>query len=153
MQYKNIKALKQADATLKPWLALRDSDKPHKGFLRLIRKALNIPVAILAKKLKVSQQNVFNLERAECRQNITLKKLNEIAMAMDCMLIYAIVPQKGTLSSFVDSVAQKKAHHLLKKTEHTMELEGQANKLFKETKGLLKERVKDGSLKNIWNHE
>jgi predicted DNA-binding mobile mystery protein A len=57
--------------------------------------------AQLATRMGVSQSTVSEMEKAEVRGAIQLSSLKRAAEAMNCMLVYALVPNK-TLESFPD---------------------------------------------------
>lgn len=80
--------------------------------------------ADLARRLCVSGAAIAKLERAEADGRITLAKLNEVAKALDCTVVYALIP----VSSLEDSV-QSQAHRVASKqlgyVDGTMALEDQ----------------------------
>jgi transcriptional regulator with XRE-family HTH domain len=78
-------------------LAARQKN-PAPAFLRAIRNAIGIPIAEIARELKVNRSVLFRLEESEERGTISLKALERVAAAMGFKLVYAIVPQgKETL--------------------------------------------------------
>jgi predicted DNA-binding mobile mystery protein A len=80
--------------------------------------------AVLARRLGVSSDAVSKLERAELRGGITTDKLAEVARALDCTLVYALVPN-STLEQTVKTQARAQAMELLGYASRTMALEGQ----------------------------
>jgi predicted DNA-binding mobile mystery protein A len=78
----------------------------------------------LAQRLGVTRDAVWKLERAEADGRITLAKLEQIAEAMECRLVYAIVP-RTTLRELVLKRARSAAQERLGYALHTMELEAQ----------------------------
>lgn len=108
--------------------SLRDSAahaKPPKGWLRAMRDALGMTTRQFAQRLGVSQPTAFNLEQSEMRETISLKRLREAAEALDCTLVYALVPRKP-LSELVEDRARALADAQLARLHHTMSLEDQA---------------------------
>ena len=99
--------------------------KPHSGWVKAIRTALGMSQRDLAARLGVSDVAVHKLERAEQDGRITLGKLREVAAAMDCTVVYALVPN----SSLEDTV-QRQAHRVaaarLGYAADTMSLEDQS---------------------------
>jgi predicted DNA-binding mobile mystery protein A len=81
--------------------------------------------AVLAQRLGVSGSAVNQLERAELHGGITTGKLAEVAAALDCTLLYALVPT-STLEQTVNSQAESAAAQLLGYAARTMALEDQA---------------------------
>lgn len=80
--------------------------------------------AVLAERLGVSSAAVNKLEGAELHGGITTKKLAEVAAALDCTLVYALVP-KGTLEQTVMNQARTEASRVLRYAARTMALEAQ----------------------------
>jgi hypothetical protein len=66
----------------------------------------------MAEDLEISPSMVFQLERSERNETITLKRLKEVAWSMECQLVYCIVPRAGKfeeqLLEFAKRLAQKK---------------------------------------------
>jgi predicted DNA-binding mobile mystery protein A len=90
-----VVAQKDLDRELRPFLTARRVHRPSGGWLRTVRKALGLSAAAMAKDLKVSPSAVFQMERAESKDTITLRRLEDAARAMSCQLVYAIVPYQG----------------------------------------------------------
>ena len=119
--------------TLDKYLNLiRICDRPGSGWIAAIRKGLGMSVRQLAERIGITQQSVSELEAREIDGSITLKSLRRAAEAMNCQLVYAIVPNKGqvkgkvSLKSIVRMRALKKAKELVESVDQTMMLEGQA---------------------------
>ena len=71
--------------------------------LRRVRQVLGLPMAEVARALGVSRSVVFRLEQREGRGTISLRALNRAANAMDCKLVYAVIPRGGeTLEEMAD---------------------------------------------------
>jgi predicted DNA-binding mobile mystery protein A len=98
--------------------------RPRSGWIRAIRGALGMSQAVLAERLGVSSAAVNKLEHAELHGGITIGKLAEVADALDCTLIYALVP-KSTLEETVTTRARTVAADLLGHAARTMALEAQ----------------------------
>lgn len=97
---------------------------PRSGWIRAIRNALGMSQAVLAKRLGVSAAAASKLERAERHGGITVSKLAEVAAALDCTLVYALVPN-STLEQAVMGQARKVATEMLGYVATTMALEAQ----------------------------
>jgi predicted DNA-binding mobile mystery protein A len=78
----------------------------------------------LAKRMGIQQSGATLLENRELTKKVSLDILQRAAHAMNCELVYAIVP-KESLEQVVDLQAQKAAKKILQRTTHTMELEQQ----------------------------
>jgi predicted DNA-binding mobile mystery protein A len=98
--------------------------RPRAGWIRAIRGALGMSQVVLAERLGVSSAAVNKLERAELHGGITTGKLAEVARALDCTLVYALVPN-STLDRTVRTQAQTVATRLLGYAARTMALEAQ----------------------------
>jgi predicted DNA-binding mobile mystery protein A len=118
-------ARRQIDKRLNP---LRNADafvQPPRGWIRAIREALGMTTKQLAKRLGIRQPSALNLEKAEARGAITLETLNRAARALDCRLVYALVPRLP-LETLVAERATLLAQTRLESTAHTMALEAQS---------------------------
>ncbi|TCK19348.1 putative DNA-binding mobile mystery protein A [Thiogranum longum] len=107
--------------------SLRYSDafaRPPRGWIKAIREALGMTTAQLGKRLGVSQPRVVKIEHAETKGSITLDSLERAANALDCRLVYALVPRKP-LDEQVTERAERLAKKRLKSTSHSMALEDQ----------------------------
>ena len=65
---------------------------PSRGWIKAIREALGMSTAQLAKRLGVRQPSIVDLERSEEKGSIELATLRRVAEALDCTLVYALVP-------------------------------------------------------------
>lgn len=99
--------------------------RPPRGWIKAIREALGMTSAQLAKRLGVSQPRVIAIEQAEAKGSITLDSLERAAHALDCQLVYALVPREP-LDALVEERAVQLANKRLDSTRHTMALEAQA---------------------------
>jgi predicted DNA-binding mobile mystery protein A len=87
-------ALKQLDRQLKPWLQIRANFQPRQGWVSRIRKALGMTLPQLAQRLGVTRSRVVKIQQAEISNALTLRTLKETANALDCDLVYALIPRK-----------------------------------------------------------
>jgi predicted DNA-binding mobile mystery protein A len=97
---------------------------PPKGWVRAIRDALGMTGVQLAKRLRISPQSVEALEKSEASGTIKLDTLRRAADALDCTLVYALVPN-DSLEGAVRTRARKIAIRDLGRVAHTMKLEAQ----------------------------
>jgi predicted DNA-binding mobile mystery protein A len=112
---------------LRPWTALRTDNVPRSGWIKAVRGALGMNTRQLAERVGVEQSNITRLEERELSGKVTLERLAKAADAMNCRLIYAIVPSDryGDLEAIIDERAQDLAQQLVRTTEHSMRLEKQ----------------------------
>lgn len=111
--------------------------RPPRGWVKAIREALGMTTSQLAKRLGVVQSRAVTIEQAEAKGTITLNSLEKAANALDCQLVYALVPRKP-LDELVTGRAKKLAKKRLVSTSHTMALEAQSVGKFDEEEQLKK---------------
>lgn len=78
---------------------------PHPGWIRAIRDAIGMTGPQLARRLGITAQGLVSVERSEAQGRIQLNTLRRAAEAMDCVLVYALVP-KTSLKAMVDHRAR-----------------------------------------------
>ena len=118
-------ALEQLDATLAQFASLRNLQPPKKGWIRAIRDALGMSGRQLGQRMSVSKMWVGDMERLEVNGATSLKTLRRAAEAMDCVLVYALVP-KSSLKETLLKQAKRKVRQDMARASHTMALEDQA---------------------------
>ncbi len=69
--------------------------RPSRGWLKAIREALGMTTAQLGQRLGVVQSRVVAIEQAEAKGTVTLNSLEKAAQALDCRLVYALVPRQS----------------------------------------------------------
>ncbi len=114
----------QLDKTFETLSKLRATQPPVKGWLRSIREALGMSGKQLGERIGVSQPRVVQMEKDELNGALTLKTMRQVAEAMDCVLVYALVPRTN-LEDIMRDRAKKVAEQRLSRTSHTMLLEDQ----------------------------
>lgn len=97
---------------------------PHGGWAKAIRSALGMTLEDLAVRLGITRGVLSRLESSEQKQTIQLDSLRRIAEAMDCELVYALLPRQP-LQAMVDQQRARAAHELESRTRTQMRLEGQ----------------------------
>lgn len=111
----------------KKFEALRPLDRfamPPKGWIRAIRDAIGMTGSQLGRRVGNSPQGIVGLERSEAAGTIQLNTLRRAAEAMECVLVYAIIP-KTSLADMVNSRAREIARRALQRVSHSMALEDQ----------------------------
>lgn len=98
---------------------------PPRGWIKAIREALGMTTRQFARRMGVSQPRAVAIEKAEPEQSITLETLERAAHALDCQLVYALVP-RHSLEQTVKDRALDVARRRLISTSHSMTLEDQA---------------------------
>jgi predicted DNA-binding mobile mystery protein A len=113
------------DKRFKELGAVRRYAAPVRGWVKAIREALGMTTAQLAKRLGVKQPTVVAMEQSEVKGTIELATLRRVAEALDCTLVYALVPKKP-LEAMVRGRAQIFSRRRRAPVEHSMLLEDQA---------------------------
>jgi predicted DNA-binding mobile mystery protein A len=122
-KYKQI-VRRQLEATLAKFSEVKNVQLPAKGWIRAVREALGMSGTQLAGRLQVSQPRVFKLEQGEPSGAVTLKTMRQVAEALDCVFVYALVP-RSSLEETVRTQARAVAAERLQRVSHSMLLEGQ----------------------------
>jgi len=99
-------------------------ESPVRGWIKAIREALGMSTAQLALRLKIKQPSLVELEKSEAKGSIELATLRRVAEALDCTLVYALVPNKP-LETMVRDRARALARKRGEPVEHSMLLEDQ----------------------------
>jgi len=97
---------------------------PPKGWIRAIRDALGISAPQLGARLGIKSQSLEDMEKSEAKGSIRIETLRKVAEALDCTLVYALVPNTS-LENTVQTRARKIARKELARIGHTMDLEAQ----------------------------
>jgi len=150
-KYKQI-ARQQLDATLARFDEIRKVQLPQKGWIRAVRDALGMSGKQLALRLQVSQPRVFKLEQGEPSGALTLKTMRQVAEALDCVFVYALVP-RSTLEETVRTQASAVAGERLQRVSHTMLLEAQGLTIQEQQAsldGAIEELVRE-TPKDLWD--
>ena len=119
-----VTARKQLDKRLGTLRHTQALVRPHRGWVRAIREALGMTTAQLGKRIGVSQPRIVALEKAEASGAITLESLTRAASALNCQLVYALVP-RTSLEEMTEGRAIALANKRFERTSHTMALEAQ----------------------------
>jgi predicted DNA-binding mobile mystery protein A len=138
------------DERLEPLKPIVRFDPPTRRWVRAIRDALGMSGVQLARRLNIRPQSVEALEKSEADGTIQLKTLRRLAEALDCTLVYALVP-KRTLEEAVSNRAKGIALRALQRASHTMKLEGQEtsdSNREEQIETYIREVVRD---RDIWN--
>lgn len=125
--------------------------RPERGWIRAVREAVGMTTGQFAKRLGVAQPRVAALERAEANDAVTLRTLRQAAEALDCVLVYALVP-KASLDDMVKDRARIVADRQLARTDQTMRLENQGvsrTRLQRAREDLANELIRDG--RRLWS--
>ncbi len=105
----------------------------------------------LAQRAGRKPQTILDLQDREVAQTIQLNSLSELAQAMDCELVYAIVPRKP-LTTMLEERARAAARQTLRRTGQSMELEHQGLGVREQERALEREveQLLTGSRRKLW---
>src|SRR5882724_9687615 len=118
------RARARLDERLTPLKPAERFRAPPKGWVRAIRDALGMSGVQFARRLGVRPPSVAAIEASEENGAIQLKTLRRAAEALDCTLVYALVPN-DSLKGAVRARARRIALRNLGRVAHTMKLEAQ----------------------------
>ncbi len=144
--------LRQTEAKLRPWMALAADHHPTQGWVRTIRQAIGMTSTQLASRLGVTRQAIAELEKREAEGSVTLAALEKAAAALNCDVVYALVPRQE-LSVTIREQARKRAEETLGKVAHTMRLESQdvePDELRRQVEDVASDWTSDWS-RSIWD--
>lgn len=117
-------ARRSLDRTLAPFRKL-PRRAPPRGWVRALRDALGMTAEQLGERMHITQPSVKRIELSEAEGTIQLNTLRRAAEALDCEVIYALVPRR-TLEETYGAAARAVARGELRRISHTMALEDQA---------------------------
>jgi predicted DNA-binding mobile mystery protein A len=145
--------IEQLDRKFEKLAVLKDLEISPKGWINAIRTGLNMSLVQLAKRMKKTSVSIKEIEQREEDKGITLKKLSEVAEALDCHFVYAIVPKDGTLEKSIEKRAFEVAKEIVMRTSHTMKLEDQENSDERIKKAIKDraEKIKNEFPKYLWD--
>lgn len=126
--------------------------RPPRGWVRAIRDALNMTTRQLAARMNLSQSTIAALEKGEVNETVSLATLKQAAEALDCRLVYALVPNTS-LEETMRRRARLVADKQLARGNHTMRLENQAlvaDDLASEHERLVDDLVRNDS-RRLWD--
>lgn len=135
--------------------SLRDQQdlmRPPRGWIRAVREALGMTTRQFARRMGKVQSAVVEMEKSEARDSISLSTLRQAAEALDCTLVYALVPNRP-IDDMLRVRAAEIASQQLARASHTMALENQA--LDRTAQEAERERLIDallrGSPARLWD--
>lgn len=146
-------ARKNLDRKLDP-LRKYDLARPRGGWIRAIRDALGMTSRQLAKRMDLAQSRIIALEKAEAAGGTSLKSLKEAAEALNCKLVYALVPS-APLDEIVRARAFEKAYDQFAHISQGMLLENQnltSNQSNEEIRRLANEILAE-PIRYLWEDE
>lgn len=153
MKEKDSLKLDQLEQMLRPHRKLLDLPRPRLGWVRAIREALGMSSPQLARRMGIrAAQSVEDMQKDELSGVIKLQTLRKLAGALDCELVYALVPRKS-LEETRREQATRVAKRLIRRVSHSMSLEDQAVSREAEERELARRinRLLAGNPKVLWD--
>lgn len=126
-------ARRQLSQALDTYESASHTARPNNGWIAALREAFDMTLRQLAARLELTPSSVSRLEQRERDDTITLGALRRAADALDCDLIYAVVPRRplggACGANILDAVIEARARQLAElqvgRVAHTMHLEDQ----------------------------
>jgi predicted DNA-binding mobile mystery protein A len=122
---------------------------PVRGWIKALRGALGMSTAQLAKRLGIKQPSLVALEQSEAKGTIELATLRRVAEALDCSLVYALLPNKPLETTLRDR-ARAFGRRRRAPVEHSMLLEDQ-KVTAKDAEARLDEVVRETNPRLFWD--
>jgi predicted DNA-binding mobile mystery protein A len=126
--------------------------QPQSGWIRAVRSGLGMSQEALAGRLGITKASLAKLEKNERNETISVGKLAEVARAMDCQLVYALVPNES-LERTVRQQAERVAATTLGYVATTMGLEDQAVESDRRADQLADEAQRVIDTHRLWTSE
>ena|SRR3990167_6743406 len=144
----------QIQASVMDFFDLTKKPAPKNGWIKTIREALGLSSKVLANKLGCSQANISYMEAREKKKSISLESLEQVAQAMNCKLVYCLVPLEP-FDKILEKQARKVAKKQIRLVNHSMKLEQQGlnAKQLKQEEDALIEELLSGNPKNLWDRD
>lgn len=122
------KSRQRLDSRFKDFPSSERFAVPPQGWIKAVREALGLSARQLGQRLGKTAQAVHQMEKSEASGRIQIDTLAQLARAMNCELVYAIVPynDERSLQRIIENRAREIALKALTSVTSTMVLENQA---------------------------
>ena len=145
-------ARKHLERRLAPLRDQQSLTRPPRGWIRAMREAFCLSTRQLALRIGKVQSAVVEIDKSDARDSMSLATLRQAAEALDCTLVYALVPNRP-----IDDIRRARAANVasqqLARASHTMALENQS--LDRAAQDAERERLIDallrGSPARLWD--
>lgn len=141
------------DARFRDLVSIRDLfAKPKGGWVKAIRAAIGMSQSELAARVGVTSSTLSRIEANEMAGISNLETLQKVADALECDLVYAILPRAGLHDQVVNR-AEALAKAYVDRVQQSMALEEQ--QLDDEALLRLKNQVATDLMtaKNLWRND
>ena len=153
MKDKDLLRIDQLEQVLAPHRSLLSLKRPRLGWIRAIREALGMSAPQLARRLDIkAAQSIEDMQEDEVTGAIRLRTLQKVANAMECDLVYALVPRKSIHDICRDRAAAI-AQMQVGRVSHSMRLEDQEVSRAAELNALRRriDKLLSGSPRKLWD--
>lgn len=143
--------LSQVERAIEPFNTIKNAAVPPGGWLRAIRESLGRSLKTQAEIAGVSSGTLTKSERSEAEDRISLAQLRKLAAALDCELVYALVPKKP-LHEVIQDRAEFMAKQEILGVAHSMSLEDQrpSDAFIERQIDERRRELLDGSWARLW---
>ena len=94
---------------------------PSRGWLRTVREAIGLSQTGAAIRADIKQQAFAQFETRETKATITLESLQWAASALDCEVVYFLIPKREVAESFAElATRHDQSRARPRVTEHTI---------------------------------
>jgi len=144
-------ARKNLDKKLNMLKNVEAHGRPPRGWVKAIREALGMTTTQFGRRMGVSQPRALEIEKNEVKGTLTLDSLKRAAQALNCQLVYSLVPNES-LDSMIQTRAEALAKSRLKHTAHSMSLEDQTVGKTEQEEALQKliQKLSEKSGSELW---
>jgi len=119
--------VEHADRKLTVFKSAENEIIPSRGWLNVVRTALNMTLQQLGGRLNITAQSAKDVELREAAGTITINRLREAAQAMNMKLVYGLIPMDGSIEKMIEKRALTLAREIVLRTSQSMKLEDQEN--------------------------
>ena len=116
---------RQLDQKISKFKSLEDVVIPPSGWVYSIRKALNMSLRQLGKRIGITGQSVKEIETRERHASVSIAVLTQVAAALNMKFVYGFVPEKHSLEKMLEAQTYEIAKKIVERTVVTMDLEAQ----------------------------
>lgn len=143
--------LSQVERAIEPFNTIKNAAVPPGGWLRAIRESLGRSLKTQAEIAGVSSGTLTKSERSEAEDRISLAQLRKLAAALDCELVYGLVPKKP-LHEVIQDRAEFMAKQEILGVAHSMSLEDQrpSDAFIERQMDERRRELLDGSWARLW---
>lgn len=126
---------------------------PTEGWVYSIRTAMKMSLRQLGNKVGITAQSIKEIEQREKAKTISLKTLNDVAIALDMKFVYGFIPKEKSIEEIIEKRAYEIAEKIVMRTSNTMQLEAQENSKTRIQKAIKNraEEIKREMPKYLWD--